>query len=60
MGQRMAVPEDLLAIMQCLDCEGSLADDGDSLRCTACDLRYPVRDGIPIMLEEAAYRPEAS
>ena len=28
------------------------------LACTACGLHYPVRDGIPIMLPEEAYRPE--
>ena len=56
----MPVPEDLLAIMICLDCGGSLSDEGDALRCTACGLHFPVKDGIPIMLIEEAYRPEGS
>lgn len=50
------VPERLLAIMQCPACGGSLRDVADppSLVCTECGLRYPVREGIPVMLEEEA------
>lgn len=53
----MPVPEDLLDIMACPSCLGALEDRGEALACTACGLHYPVRDGIPIMLPEAAYRP---
>jgi uncharacterized protein YbaR (Trm112 family) len=55
----MTVAQELLEIMQCLECRGSLEDVGDALRCTACGLHYPVTDGIPVMLIEEAYRPEA-
>ncbi|MDX1690542.1 MAG: Trm112 family protein [Acidimicrobiia bacterium] len=55
----MAVHEDLLAIMACVECRGGLVDEGDSLRCAECGLRYPVRDGIPVMLLEEAERPGA-
>jgi uncharacterized protein YbaR (Trm112 family) len=53
----MPVPEDLLAIMACPVCRGALEDRGEALACTACGVLYPVRDGIPIMLPEEAYRP---
>ena len=53
----MPVPEELLAIMACPACHGVLEDRGDALACPACGLHYPVRDGIPIMLAEEAYRP---
>jgi uncharacterized protein YbaR (Trm112 family) len=53
----MPVPEDLLAIMACPECRGSLEERGDALACTSCGRHYPVRDGIPIMLPEEAYRP---
>ena len=56
----MPVHEDLLKIMACLECRGPLADEGDSLRCTQCGLHYPVAGGIPVMLLEEAFRPEAS
>ena len=48
------VPEDLLAIMACPVCRSPLEDRGEWLRCRGCGLRYPVRDGIPVMLPEAA------
>lgn len=54
----MPVPEDLLAIMACPACHSPLEDRGEALACTGCGLHYPVREGIPIMLPEAAYRPE--
>ena len=53
----MSVPEDLLAIMACPECRGSLSEYGDALVCDECGLHYPVRDGIPFMLAEEAYRP---
>ena len=32
----------------------TLSDDGKELVCRASGLAYPIRDGIPIMLEEEA------
>ena len=54
------IPPDLLEIMICIDCGGSLAEVAEppALRCVDCGLHYPVKDGIPWMLEEEAYRPE--
>ena len=46
-----------LDILACPKCRHSVQLDGAFVRCTnaACRLRYPIRDGIPIMLiEEAA------
>jgi uncharacterized protein len=50
------IPEDLLAIMACPVCHGTLEEREAALACTACGLHYPVRDGIPIMLPEEARR----
>ncbi len=55
------ISDELLAIMACPDCHGSLEQQAEplpALVCTACGLHYPVRDGIPVMLLEEAYRPE--
>jgi uncharacterized protein YbaR (Trm112 family) len=54
----MPVPEELLEIMACPACRAPLADRGDALVCTGCGLHFPVRDGIPVMLIEEAYRPD--
>jgi uncharacterized protein YbaR (Trm112 family) len=47
---------DLLRLLACPRCKGPLedVDDGHVLRCRACALRYPVRDGLPILLVEEA------
>jgi uncharacterized protein YbaR (Trm112 family) len=51
------VPEELLEILVCPVCRGAVEERGDALACTVCGLHYPVRDGIPYMLEEEAYHP---
>jgi uncharacterized protein YbaR (Trm112 family) len=53
----VTVPQELLAILVCPKCKGDLDyRPADAvLVCSTCRLRYPVRDGIPIMLiDEAA------
>ena len=54
----MPIPDELLEILACPDCHQPVAEADDELVCTGCGLRYPVRDGIPIMLVEEARRPE--
>ena len=48
----MTLPQELLSILVCPKCKGDLQNrpEEPSLVCPACKLRYPVRDGIPIML----------
>jgi len=48
----------LLDILACPLCKGRLkyAKDVQELVCKAERLAYPIRDGIPIMLEEEARR----
>lgn len=52
----------LLEIMACPDCKSSIAQDGTWLVCQnpACGKRYPIRDGIPVMLIEEAIDPKKS
>lgn len=54
------LPEGLLAIMQCPECAGELSEDleASQLVCEGCGLRYPVSDGIPVMLVDEAIRPD--
>ncbi len=51
-----ALPQELLDILACPKCKGELEyrETEQSLICHACGLRYPVRDGIPIMLIDEA------
>lgn len=57
-GERVALDERLLEILVCAACHGPVEhkDRRHLIVCTDCGLRYPVRDGIPVMLvEEATY-----
>jgi uncharacterized protein YbaR (Trm112 family) len=46
----------LLKMLVCPVCKGQLTYDtqNGTLDCVACRLRYPVRDGIPVMLPQEA------
>lgn len=55
----MPVPDELLSILACPQCHQPLRAEGDELVCTGCGLRYPVRDGIPVMLPEEASPPRS-
>lgn len=48
----------LLEILVCPLCKGPLLHRAarQELICAPCRLAFPVRDGIPVMLEEAARR----
>ena len=50
------VDPELLSILVCPRCKGELRyeESPPSLVCEACGLRYPVRDGIPILLIDEA------
>ena len=54
----MALDEKLLDILVCPQCKGDLVHtvegDAEALLCHACQLRYEVDDGIPIMLIDEA------
>jgi hypothetical protein len=53
----MLDPE-LVAILVCPDCHQRLREEGDCLVCQGCRKRYPVTDGIPILLVEEAEPPK--
>ena len=53
----MPVDKELLEILACPVDKAPLAEEGDRLVCTTCRRRYPVRDGIPVMLVEEAEPP---
>ncbi|MGI5837322.1 MAG: Trm112 family protein [Chloroflexota bacterium] len=56
----MTIDKDLLEILACPDCKAPVTQEGDWIVCTAsekCGKRYPIRDGIPIMLIDEAVDP---
>jgi uncharacterized protein YbaR (Trm112 family) len=54
----MTVDKELLEILACPSCRGDVElrqeADAEWIVCLQCGLRYPVRDGIPVMLVEEA------
>ncbi len=54
------ISEDLLAILACPLCKTEVTLQDDRLVCAECGRRYPIRDGIPVMLPEEADRPEGA
>ena len=53
-----AIDADLLEILRCPLTRSKLRQDGDFLIAEVGGLRYPVRDGIPVMLVEEAKLPD--
>ncbi|HEX9639431.1 MAG TPA: Trm112 family protein [Acidobacteriota bacterium] len=52
-----AIDPDLLEILACPLGKTPVKLEGDYLVCTQCGLRYPIRDGIPVMLIDEAELP---
>jgi uncharacterized protein len=57
-GGPMPLDERLLEKLVCPECHGPVQykERRHVVLCSACGLRYPVREGIPIMLVEEATR----
>ena len=52
----MSIRSELLEILACPKCKQAveLSTEGDTILCHGCQLRYPVRDDIPVMLIDEA------
>ncbi|MDQ4124456.1 MAG: Trm112 family protein [Actinomycetota bacterium] len=58
----MTLDARLLEILVCPNCRGDLelVDDETVLACRGeCGYRYPVRDGIPVLLVDEAEKPSS-
>ncbi len=52
----MSLDKELLEILACPACKSALKEEGEGLVCSKCRLRFPVRNGIPVMLLEEAQK----
>ena len=58
----MSIDKELLEILVCPNCRGDITYDETEqiIECVGeCRYRYPVRDGIPVMLIDEAEKPGA-
>ena len=55
----MTIDKEFLDILACPACKEAVKLEGEKIVCQnpKCGLRYPVKDGIPVMLIEEAERP---
>jgi uncharacterized protein YbaR (Trm112 family) len=58
-GGNVMIDKELLEIMACPKCKAGVRLENDKIICTnpECGLRYPIRDGIPVMLIDEAEKP---
>jgi hypothetical protein len=56
----MTIDKRLLDVLACPKCKGDVKVEGEKIVCQSaqCGLRYPIRDGIPVMLIDQAERPQ--
>ena len=52
-GARM-LDKELVDILACPSCRAPVSQEKDEIVCRACGRRYPIRDGIAVMLVEEA------
>lgn len=54
----MVIDQKLLALLACPKCKGDLTmtENGDGLVCSLCQLLYPIKDDILIMLIDEAVK----
>jgi uncharacterized protein len=50
------IDKDLLEILACPDCKSPVKEQNGKIICTGCGRKYPIRDGIPIMLLDQSER----
>lgn len=48
------IDEELLKILACPACRGDVKQEGVKIVCVKCGRKYPVRNGIPVMLVDEA------
>ena len=48
------IDKELLEILACPACKGEVKQQEERIICIQCGLKYPLQDGIPIMLVDKA------
>lgn len=48
------IDKEMLEILACPVCKGDVKEINDKIVCLECKRQYPIRDGVPIMLENEA------
>jgi uncharacterized protein YbaR (Trm112 family) len=56
----MTIDKQLLDVLACPKCKAEVKVEGEKLICQnpQCGLRYPIRNGIPVMLIDEVEKPQ--
>jgi uncharacterized protein len=54
MSEQQKIDERLLEILACPVCKEPVKQEGDFIVCANCKKKYPIREGIPVMLVSEA------
>ncbi len=54
------IDKKMLEILVCPACKSAVKSQGAKIVCLRCGLKYPVKDGIPVMLIDEAEKPSPS
>ena len=49
------IDNEILKLMACIRCKSDLIEESDYLKCSKCDIGYPIKEDIPHMLEESIF-----
>lgn len=49
------IDKEILKLMACIRCKSDLTDEQDYLKCSKCNIGYPIKEDIPHMLEESIF-----
>ncbi len=49
------IDKELLDILACPACKGDVKEQDNKIVCVKCGKKYPIKDGIPVMLVEEAH-----
>lgn len=52
------IDKELLDILACPSCKGDVDEQGEKIVCRNCGRKYPIVDGIPVMLIEESEQGE--
>lgn len=58
--KKTLLQQELLNILICPACGSAVREKDDAIECTACKRRYPIENGIPVMLVDRAEKPKKS
>ena len=47
------IDNEILKLMACIRCKSDLIEESDYLKCSKCNIGYPIKEDIPHMLEDS-------